>query len=493
MDIPVRESINDPHRPRYHFTAPTGWLNDPNGLIATERDGTLEYHMFYQHNPHEARWNNIHWGHAVSNDLIHWRDLPIALTPEPGPDETGCWSGCAVMDGNTLKLIYTGSRAYDPETDFSDASVCLAESSDSLNFTKRGRVLESPKDLDLIGFRDPVVWRESDGWRMIIGAGFRDPNLGGAVLSYRSDNLEHWTYLGVLAAHDAASQDPIWTGSVWECPQLLGFANGHALTFSRWFERRGSGVIALSGTYDGRAFEITGGREFDAGDAFYAALSFTEPDGRWIMIGWMPGMRPVPMQLETGCSGAMSVPRVLSLNQNGMLEQMPAPELEVLRGERQAWNDLPLEGRQTLEVTGEALEIRAVIRLGSASRTGLIVRSSPDGSEETCIVFDTQTSRLNVDRSRSSLSTDMTKDELSIELEVNDLLELRVFMDSSTLEVFAHGRAISTRIYPTHPDSLGVAVFAEGHQAVLESLEIWKMHSIWTEATMGLGEEIVSI
>jgi beta-fructofuranosidase len=482
----ARASITDPrsadtHRPRYHFTAPTGWVNDPNGLIAVPKEGGLEYHLFYQHNPFEARWSNIHWGHAVSIDLVHWQDLPIALTPEPGPDETGCWSGYAVMDGEKMKLIYTGSREYDPETDSSDASVCLAESEDFVHFTKKGRVLEWPKELELIGFRDPIVWREADAWRMNIGAGFKDSSVGGAVLSYRSDDLERWEYLGVLASHDSDSQDPVWTGSVWECPQLMGFENGHALTFSRWFERRGYGVISLSGQYDGQRFEIAGGREFDAGDAFYAAQSFQEAglDGRWVMIGWMPGTRPVPMQLEAGWSGAMSLPRVLSLSKNGVLEQLPAPELEILRGEKREWNALEISGGHRLEVSGDALELRAVFRPGQATRVGLSVRVSPDDLEETRIVYDAVNRRLSVDRSRSSLNAEVTTDERGFDLEITGTLEIRVFLDASVLEVFAHGCAISTRIYPTRPDSLGVRVFAEGDNVILEKLEVWPMRSIW--------------
>ena len=482
MDVVPRAHSTDPHRPHYHFTAPTGWLNDPNGLIAIERDGKLEYHMFYQYNPLEARWGNIHWGHAVSTDLVHWQDLAIALTPEAGPDESGCWSGHAVMDGGKLKLIFTGSRNYDSETDFSDASICLAESEDLVHFIKRGRVLEWPKDIDLIGFRDPIVWREADGWRMNVGAGFKNPKLGGAVLSYSSSDLEHWDYLGVLASHDAGSYDPIWTGSVWECPQLMCFENGHALTISRWFERRGYGVVALSGSHDGKHFEITGGREFDAGDAFYAAQSFQEPDGRWVMIGWMPETRPIPTQLDAGWSGAMSLPRVLSLGKNGVLGQAPAPELEVLRGEALVWNNLLLDGRKLLDVFGDALEIRAVIKVANASRVGLIVRASPDGSEETRIICDVPNRHLSVDCSDSSLNQDTAREEKSLKLDFTDVLELRVFLDVSTLEVFAHGRSISTRIYPSRSDSLGVLVFAEGGQAVLESFEVWHMRSIWTTA-----------
>ena len=97
----------DPHRPHYHFLPPANWLNDPNGLI--QWNG--EYHMFYQYNPNGPFHGTIHWGHAVSADLVHWRHLPIALAPEAGTaDEDGCWSGCAVDDSGVPTLIYSGHR-----------------------------------------------------------------------------------------------------------------------------------------------------------------------------------------------------------------------------------------------------------------------------------------------------------------------------------------------------------------------------------------------
>jgi len=116
--LALRQSLaHDPHRPQYHFIAPGNWLNDPNGLI--QWDG--RYHMFYQYNPRGAFHGTIHWGHAVSDDLVHWTDLPIALAPTPGGhDAEGCWSGCAVDNGGVPTLIYSGVF---PQT------VCLATGS----------------------------------------------------------------------------------------------------------------------------------------------------------------------------------------------------------------------------------------------------------------------------------------------------------------------------------------------------------------------------
>jgi len=102
---------SDPHRPQYHFLPPANWMNDPNGLIQWKG----QYHLFYQHNPTEPLWGNMHWGHAISDDLIHWRDLPIALAPTPGgADETGCFSGCAVVN-DLPTLMYTATAGADNE------------------------------------------------------------------------------------------------------------------------------------------------------------------------------------------------------------------------------------------------------------------------------------------------------------------------------------------------------------------------------------------
>ena len=147
---------HDPHRPRYHFLAPADWLNDPNGLIQT---GDLT-HLFYQHNPNGPFHGTIHWGHAVSRDLVHWQDLPVALAPTPGgPDADGCWSGCAVMDGPAPTLLYTGVN---PQVQ------CLATSDDGLRtWQKRPEpvIAAPPEGLDLVGppdFRDPFVWLEGN-------------------------------------------------------------------------------------------------------------------------------------------------------------------------------------------------------------------------------------------------------------------------------------------------------------------------------------------
>ena len=156
----------DPHRPQYHFLPPANWMNDPNGLIQW-RD---HYHLFYQYNPHGPVWGSIHWGHAISDDLAHWRDLPIALEPTPGGvDEDGVFSGCAVDDDGVPSILYTGVRrlADDSRVELP----CLATSSDDELRTWHKHphnpvIASPPPGVDVLGFRDHSVWQEDGTWYM---------------------------------------------------------------------------------------------------------------------------------------------------------------------------------------------------------------------------------------------------------------------------------------------------------------------------------------
>lgn len=210
---------DDPHRPIYHFVAPANWLNDPNGLI--HRRG--RYHLFYQYNPHGPFHGTIHWGHAASDDLVHWADLPIALLPTPGgADADGCWSGCAVDDHGVPTLVYTGLRGREQRT-------CLATGGDDLLRWEKyagNPVIEPPPGLDLVGFRDHSVWREGDDWYQVIGAGLRD--VGGTVLLFRSPDLRSWEYLRPILTGDLRRREPFSTGSMWECPDLFPLDGGTA-------------------------------------------------------------------------------------------------------------------------------------------------------------------------------------------------------------------------------------------------------------------------
>ena len=454
------------NRPIYHFAPLANWMNDPNGLIQWQG----KYHLFYQHNPNGAYWDQMHWGHASSPDLVHWTHLPIALAPtQGGPDKDGCFSGCAINHNGAPTLVYTGTM---PEVQ------CLATSSDGLlTWVKHPAnpvIPTPPEGLQVTGFRDPCVWREGDAWLMALGSGFQD--VGGAILLYRSTDLVAWKYLGPLCVGDKAE-----TGHIWECPNFFPLGDKHVLIISPVPLKK---AIYFVGSYRDHRFapELSG--DVDAGGHLYAPQVFEDMRGRRILFGWLWEGRSKESQKEAGWAGVMSLPRVLSLNADGSLCCAPAPALQTLRGESSHVQDATArtDSEARLEMQGDALELDVTIQPGDAMLCGLKVRCSPDGAEQTLIGYDRAQGCLFIDRSRSSLSESANHEiyRSAFILQDGEPLRWRVFLDHSVIEVFANDRAcLTSRIYPTRADSLGIALFAQGGEARLETLDTWQMHSMW--------------
>jgi beta-fructofuranosidase len=470
---PAERTHADSQRPGYHFLPPANWLNDPNGLI--QWNG--EYHLFYQYNPAGPFHGTIHWGHAVSADLVHWRHLPIALTPEPGTaDEDGCWSGCAVDDDGVPTLIYSGNRAGAQRT-------CLATSADGLLTWQKypgNPVIAAPPDLDLLEFRDHAVWREDGTWYQLIGSGIAGQ--GGTALLYRSADLRSWEYLHPLLVGDQQRFTPLWSGTMWECPDFFALADRHVLIVSVWDNNHLHHSAAMIGRYRDHQLVLEVEHKLDHGDRyFYAPQSFTDMQGRRIMFGWVPEGRSAEQQLASGWSGVMSLPRVLSLGPGGHVCMQPAPELTVLRGKHTCIAALAMPAGQTVvlpDIAGDALELIVELAPTREGRSSIMVRRSSDGTEQTQICYDATLHQLIVDRSRSSLdaATDRSLHTAPLTLGPEESLRLHIFLDRSVIEIFANDRvSITSRIYPTQADSLGAALLSEGSDAQLLSIDAWQL------------------
>ena len=463
-----RDLANDPLRPRYHFLPPANWLNDPNGLIQV---GGLT-HLFYQYNPNGAFHGTIHWGHAVSRDLVHWEDWPVALEPTPGgPDAAGCWSGCAVMDGETPTLFYTGVH---PQTQL------VATSSDGLRmWQKRPEpvIAAPPEGLEIVGppdFRDPFVWREGERWRMVLGTGLVGE--GGAVLLYESGDLLEWRYLGVL--HRGAFAED---AEVWECPNFFKLGDTHVLLVSEQPEFRHT--YYQLGTFENSVFrpETTG--KTDAGRFFYAGLTMTDVQNRRLMWGWLREGRTDAAQRAAGWSGVMSLPRVLNVREE-RLEQAPIPELEALREDAQTLRDVRLEtGERTSrwELPGNSYELALEVALKGDAAFALTLLESPDGREDTTLSYEAANQSLTLDDLRSSLDPQTEPERVTVDhrLEANTL-RLRVFVDASIVEVFADKTTCLTgRVYPTLLESCGVTLTCLSGRLEVRELTLWPLKSIW--------------
>jgi len=473
----------DRHRPRYHFLPPANWLNDPNGLIQWKG----QYHLFYQYNPNGPFHATIHWGHAVSSDLVHWTDLPIALAPTPeSPDAEGCYSGCAVDHNGVPTFIYSGHNQANPGA---FQLPCLATGDDELltwtKYAENPIIPGPPQDLDVIGFRDHCVWKEADTWYQLIGSGIT--GVGGTALLYRSQDLVRWEYMHPICIGDLTKTEPLWTGSMWECPDLFSLGDKHVLIVSVWDNRHTYYPIYFVGAYAAHTFSPELPRKLDFGASFYAPQTMRDDQGRRLMWGWLREGRDIKAQRAAGWSGVMSLPRILTMRSDGMLGVEPAPELATLRRKHMQWTDIDLTPTSSdvfSDLRGDTLEIIAEFEPGDATEFGIKVRCSPDGAEQTQISYDRISQRLVVDPQRSSVS-DLVDREVQggpLELASGEPLKLHIFLDRSVVEVFANGRAcVTSRIYPSRADSLGIDLLVLNGTVKLRAMDIWEMGSIWTD------------
>ena len=473
-----RELADDPHRPRYHLSPPANWLNDPNGCI--QWNG--RYHVFYQYNPGGPHHDTIHWGHAVSDDLLDWEDEPIALSPTPsGPDRDGCWSGCAVDDDGTARIVYTGGRDR-------WQLPCLATATDDeltewIPHEDNPVIEQPPAELDLLStdhwhaeFRDHAIWQSDGTWYQLVGAGLED--VGGTVILYESPDLRTWEYVGPILVGD---WEP--TGTVWECPELLEFDDCHLLHVSNYDE-----VVYFIGEFDAEAGQFRERRRgtLDPGD-FYAPQSLQAGD-RTVTFGWIPEARGVSRQWDAGWAGTLSIPRELSVEE-GRLSQRPIREFTNLRERKLCQGRVTLDDEtRRVDAAGRSIEIEATVDVGDASEVGFLVCATPDGAEQTKIRYDGES--VTIDREDASLDPGANATPQSVA--VDDLptpLDVRLFVDGSVVELFAAGRrALTSRIYPTRHDSTGVAAYAVDGSGSVDAT-IWSMGTAWpdvADASRGL-------
>ncbi len=469
--LPLRKLLaKDPHRPRFHFLPPRHWMNDPNGLI--HWNGKV--HLFYQYNPNGAFWGDLHWGHAVSPDMVHWTDLPIALAPLPGgPDEAGVFSGCAVNHDGVPTIIYTGTRGIKNEIQ----TQCLATSSDNLMTWHKhpGNPVISKVPAEARqtrDFRDPFVWKEGDSWYMVVGS--RVADVGGVIFLYRSPNLVDWEYLNPLFS-GAIERN----GVIWECPNFFKLGDSWVLIVSSHLGNATGSVLYWVGSYANHRFtpEVEG--ILDHGE-LYAPLSFVDDKDRRVLFGWIRESRPVEAQKQASWSGVQSIPRVLGLDSHKRLTMVPVPEIEALRGAHRHYGPEDLSQNTALDIAGTSLDILAEFTPASSGTYGLSVACSPDRKERADIEYDATRKRLTVRRasSRTSDSEAGNVHTATHVLEAGEPLILRILLDGSVIETIANGRtSVTSRIYPIRTDGNQVQMYGAGGH--LNSLDIWEMRSIW--------------
>lgn len=446
---------NDPHRPIYHFTGPESWINDPNGVIYHKG----RYHLFYQYDPIvNGRRSKRCWGHAVSKDLVHWKDWPVAIWPDSKYDRGGVYSGNMVIDDNGVPTaLYTGNVAGHRET-----YGMQARSTDGWVTWHKKMVMDNasrPNAASPVHW-DGQIWKDGQTWYQLIG-GAKDGR--GAAWLWTSPDLDKWT----LAR-------PIHTGGpgrFWELPYLVPMAGKYALMIGV------GGNPYWVGSYDRKTMTFTPDspktRSADPGDYYSFNPHMVDDKGpggsrRRLMHGWVRN-RPSPTKAVPYWQGAHSIPRVITIA-GGRIVQAPVGEIEVLRRGKKSFANVAVKpGAKGLlkGLSGDALEIVATFKPGRAKRFGVKVRASADGKRALPIWFDTDS------RSFGAANRRQVSD-----LKPGRTVEMRIFVDRSIVEVYVNGNAI-TKVAYIDPNARGVDVFAEGGQCTLVSLDAWTMASMW--------------
>ncbi|MCL6663291.1 glycoside hydrolase family 32 protein [Paenibacillus amylolyticus] len=460
-----RHQVDPTYRMAYHLMPEVGWMNDPNGFIYF---GGM-YHMFYQHYPYEPVWGPMHWGHAVSRDLVTWSYLPIALAPDQSYDSGGCFSGSAIVQDGKLVLMYTGHVVTGPDKDNDYLQTQnIAVSDNGIDFVKSAmnpviRLDQIPAHTSPKDFRDPKVFERNGVYYCVLGS--NDAAGKGVILLYRSTDLLDWSYVNIMAQSDGT------LGDNWECPDLFTLDGRDVLIMSpQRMPAQGDNyrnlhsTVYMMGTLD----EDQGVLKYeqyvplDCGFDFYAPQTMEDAQGRRIMVAWMDTWETeIPTQQSHAWAGAMTLPRQLIRRGERLIFQ-PLPELTEYRSEGTEQYGIHLNGDEhdfDLGISGDRYELYAVFEAEQARHFGLKLRTGED--EETVISYDVEQRRLCLNRKQAGQGPGGER-AATVEL-LDGKLELHIFMDVSSVEVFIQqGEQVMTgRIYPG-PNSTGIKAFSSG-------------------------------
>ncbi|WP_284239681.1 GH32 C-terminal domain-containing protein, partial [Paenibacillus glycanilyticus] len=488
----------DKYRPTYHAIAPAHWMNEPHAPLYYNG----QYHLFYQNNQQGPYWHNMHWGHWVSDDMVHWRDLPPAVSPELFQvDPDGDWTGSAIVDdaGNPT-LFFTAGNDSKPYIN-SNQNVGVARSTvkqdgdnDLKKWIKESKlaVTQQSGQGKFGEFRDPYVFKDGSTWFMLVGTGIEGQGGTAAVYSTTDPNLMNWTYRGPLYQSNSATYPQL--GTVWELPVLLPLGNGkHLLAISPVGSGADVEVYYWIGTWNSSTTKFTPDQQspqlMDFGDfKFTGPSAFVDPvTGRNIMFTIAQGERSSQEDSDAGWAHNAGLPVELNLRTDGKLGIKPISELESLRGQQlvNITTDTSFATANTAlsAVSGDTLEIEMELARGSADQVGIKVRRSPNGEEETLLYYKNSTDEYGVDRTKTVAGTNKGIQKGIVDLGTENV-KLHIYLDKSMVESYLNGlKSITTRTYSSRDDAKGLQLWADSNTSsiVVKSLKVWKMNSAYVQ------------
>lgn len=464
--------ISGEERPAFHLSPRIGWMNDPNGFSVYRG----LYHIFYQYHPYSTQWGPMHWGHAVSKDLLHWDYLPAAIAPDTEYDCDGCFSGSAVEmpDGRQL-LMYTGvKRVQGEDGRMHDLQTQCIALGDGLNYEKyQGNPVltgsDVPKGFSENDFRDPKVFLNPDGSLGCV-VGNRTDDGSGAILLYRSEDGRSWKYEAML---DRSYNE---FGRMWECPDLFRLEGTDIILTSPQDMcalglefHSGNCTMALMGTLEDGKFLRDNVQAIDYGLDFYAPQTLLTPDGRRVMIAWMQNW-----DTTAGCPdgakwfGQMTTPRELTIR-NGRMIQNPIRELDDLHGRRVSYKNIPVHEEVSLTgVYGRVLDMTVTVRPGDDQGFEMFRIKFAKGSHHySALTYRTSTSTLRLSRTHAGFNRDFVHERKCMVANHGGEIKLRIILDRFSAEVFVNdGEQAMTTTFYTPQSADGISFECSGQALV---------------------------
>lgn len=487
----------DRYRPQFHAMPGGHWMNEPHAPIYYNG----KYHLFYQHNPTGPYWHQIHWGHWVSDDMVNWENVEVAIAPTEGditPD--GVWTGSATYDRDGIPVLFftAGNDAKTP-----NQSIGMARPKDSTDpYLTEWEIYDSiivaqtEGQGDFGEFRDPYVWfdEESDKYFMLVASGTNNGS-GGTALIYSSTDLFNWEFHGNVYESDYSKYKKL--GEHWELPVILPVKSEDGSIEKDIFiiSPHGNGadveVYYWLGEFDAETARFIPEHEepllMDNGDGMFTGPSgYVDPNtGRSILFTIAQGQdRSSWEDYYSGWAHTAGLPVSLYLDNSGKLNYKPIEELQSLRNERLVQgNDITLEEANAMlsSVNGDMLEIILEIENVNSNNYGIKVRKHEKDAEYTSIYCSEDSKELILDRINSSMDkTGLGLRKAPLE-KIDGVTKIHIYLDRSLLEIYGNDNtSITSRIYPTLEESMGVQLFSDGEVKV-KNLEVYNMKSVFTD------------
>lgn len=458
--------VPENQRPKFHFSVPVGWSNDPNGLSYYKE----KYHLFFQYNPYDKHMGGMHWGHCISDDMIRWEYLPIAMAPDTWADCGGCFSGSAVEYEGKQVLMYTGNQFFftdqealdmfrSPDRSFETFRTLFGSGrmvgrqvqniaiGDGVRYTKidQNPVIPTeqvPKGMSVRDFRDPKMWKEDGKYWAVIGG--CDAERDGKILLFSSEDFIHWEFVSVL--HDNKKE----YGTIWECPDFFPL-DGKYVIMASPMEIHGDGLefpenmqatICAIGSYDkeNHKFIKEAAQMIDYGVEYYAPQSLETPDGRRVQIGWMESFANHMVPDEYLWYGAMTLPREIHIRDH-KLYQLPIKELENYYADPvECEAELKDELKSLPGIQGRYVDFTVNVAAGDYEEFFMELAAGEVAANPVNITlhYTPSDNLFTIDRTASGVKNDIMPVRSMRVADHQGQIKVRVIMDNCALEIFVN-------------------------------------------------------